>query len=110
MIVSINELFNSWINWPDSWEVVWDDFRSDCCDVRYERGQGLARTPQAEAASLVVRKAVRDGILPSLRKTFVKCSDCDKQATQYDHRDYTNELDVVPVCRGCNHLRGIASF
>jgi len=34
------------------------------------------------------------------------CVDCGKQAAQYDHRDYTHPIDVEPVCRQCNLLRG----
>ena len=36
------------------------------------------------------------------------CVDCGQRAFHYDHRYYSRPLDVVPVCRTCNHLRGPA--
>jgi len=38
----------------------------------------------------------------------LKCTDCDKPATCYDHRDYDKPLDVAPVCNRCNTKRGPA--
>lgn len=55
-----------------------------------------------------VTKAKRLGLLPDLKKVFVGCTDCDKRATDYDHRDYQYPLLVEPVCRGCNVKRGPA--
>lgn len=37
-----------------------------------------------------------------------QCTDCDVQATEYDHRDYNKPLDVAPVCHKCNLRRGRA--
>jgi hypothetical protein len=62
----------------------------------------------ANRAHKAVQYAVKIGKLPNLKVEFVKCSDCDKRATRYDHRDYSKPLDVVPVCHGCNLLRGAA--
>ena len=56
----------------------------------------------------VVGYAVATGKLPSLRKNEIACVDCGKRATDYDHRDYSKPLDVVPVCRKCNDARGPA--
>jgi hypothetical protein len=53
-----------------------------------------------------VKKAIKKGILASL-KTLI-CVDCERPAEVYDHRDYNKPLDVVPVCRKCNHRRGAA--
>ena len=36
------------------------------------------------------------------------CVDCGRDAENYDHRDYSKPLDVVPVCVSCNHHRGSA--
>ncbi len=36
------------------------------------------------------------------------CVDCGAPASDWDHRDYDKPLDVVPVCRRCNVLRGPA--
>ncbi len=76
-----------------------DQFRKYC----------LAR---ARAKNATVR-AIKLGILPrlgikqrSLRK--VRCVDCNKWATSYDHRDYYEYYKVDPVCTICNRRRGMA--
>ena len=57
------------------------------------------------ASSVIVRYAVRGGILPKLDGS-INCVDCDKKAVHYDHRDYLKPLDVSPVCHSCNLNRG----
>lgn len=54
-----------------------------------------------------VSKAIKDGLLVDL-KTGVDCVDCGRPASVYEHRYYLKPLDVVPVCRSCNTLRGPA--
>ena len=56
-------------------------------------------------ANAYVTAAIRHGDLSPLDGS-VLCVDCGKPASEYDHRDYTRPLDVVPVCRHCNQLRG----
>lgn len=58
------------------------------------------------SACLAVRKAIAIGMLRAPSK--LRCLDCGAQAENYDHRDYSKPLDVVPVCRGCNIKRGPA--
>ena len=60
------------------------------------------------AAHARVAIAVRQGQLARLDGT-IQCTDCEKPATQYDHRDYLKPLEVYPVCRGCNRRRGTAA-
>lgn len=57
-------------------------------------------------AQLAVANAKNQGLLANA-KVFA-CTDCGCAATEYDHRDYGRPLDVVPVCRRCNALRGKA--
>lgn len=57
-------------------------------------------------ACLRVAKAVRAGSLLPARSRM--CADCGEGAAVYDHRDYNRPLDVTPVCRRCNALRGPA--
>lgn len=57
-----------------------------------------------EAANLAVAKAIRDGEM--LHPSNFHCADCGGVATEYDHRDYSRQLDVDPVCRKCNQARG----
>lgn len=57
-------------------------------------------------ASRRVRYAVTAGWIPNIR--FLACFDCGDKATGYDHRDYSLSVNVVPVCRRCNHRRGPA--
>jgi hypothetical protein len=59
------------------------------------------------AALQAVAEAKRKGILPLLDGS-IKCTDCDKPARCYDHRDYNEPLKVDPVCQGCNVRRGPA--
>lgn len=63
------------------------------------------RNGAAKAYSAVAR-AIASGILPRAKE--LKCVDCGAQARDYDHRDYNKPLDVQPVCRRCNKLRGPA--
>lgn len=58
------------------------------------------------AAQSAVSRAKRDGILPSAEG--MPCSDCPRTAECYDHRDYGRPLQVDPVCRSCNSIRGHA--
>lgn len=81
-------------------------------DGRYkarEKAADLKRRqekPFALKAKWMVRKAVERGELPHIKT--LKCLDCGKQATCYDHRDYSYPLRVDPVCFSCNAFRGPA--
>jgi hypothetical protein len=57
-------------------------------------------------AHKAVNRAVSTGELP--KASTLACVDCGVQARDYDHRDYNKPLDVVPVCRRCNKMRGSA--
>jgi len=58
------------------------------------------------AAHAAVAQAVKKGGIPNAKT--LACVDCNKPAFDYDHRDYSKPLDVVPVCRSCNLSRGPA--
>ena len=75
-----------------NWRYCWDCYR------RF--------APLAPRAVYLVHKAVLMGRLP--RASSCTCVDCGKPAHEYDHRDYAKPLDVVPLCRSCNKLRGPA--
>lgn len=62
----------------------------------------------ARLANRVTYTEVKGGRLPKLSSVEVACVDCGRRATQYDHRDYNKPLDVDPVCRSCNQIRGPA--
>lgn len=62
------------------------------------------KKPLAHRARARVLKAVIRGKLPPV--SSLKCVDCGRLATDYDHRDYTKPLEVEPTCRSCNLLRG----
>ncbi len=53
-----------------------------------------------------VQTAIKQGLL--LHPSKCSCVDCGRPARDYDHRDYNKPLEVVPVCRPCNKLRGPA--
>lgn len=59
-----------------------------------------------ERAQNLVIGAIEAGHLP--KPTSRLCTDCDKRAFCYDHRDYRKPLEVEPVCQGCNNRRGPA--
>lgn len=61
-----------------------------------------------QKAAYWVYEAIRRGVLQ--HPTRFKCTDCERQAGYYDHRDYARPLDVEPVCGTCNKLRGTASW
>ncbi len=50
-------------------------------------------------------RAVESGLLPVIVAGTL-CVDCGGQAEVYDHRDYNRPLDVAPVCKACDALRG----
>lgn len=59
-----------------------------------------------QGAHTAIRDAVRHGKIS--KPTTFKCSDCPKQATEYDHYlGYAPEhwLDVQPTCHSCNCKR-----
>jgi hypothetical protein len=59
-------------------------------------------------AATAVAREIREGRLP--RPSTLVCVDCGRPAEQYDHRDYTKPLQVEPVCRSCNVIRGPAPY
>ena len=72
-------------------------FCRSCFRVReVENGGSMARA--------AVAKAIKQGEIRPPRE--FACVDCGCVASEYDHRDYSKPLDVVPVCRPCNARRG----
>lgn len=61
-----------------------------------------------QPAHVAVARAIRHGILRSLKDFQTDCVDCGGIAVAYDHRDYDKPLEVDPVCKRCNILRGPA--
>jgi hypothetical protein len=79
-------------------------FRCDACIK--ELGPLFVDWTGKAYAGRMVQRAIKRG---ELRPPYeFECADCQKQAMQYDHRDYNKPLDVVPVCRSCNITRGPA--
>lgn len=82
--------------------------RCKACKQAGRRSKYATRTDwlghgQAQSA---VHCAIRDGSLPSPRG--LRCADCGCPAIEYEHRDYNRPLEVEPICRSCNLLRGPA--
>ncbi len=73
---------------------------------RAKRYNSKSKQHPGYKAKTAVYLAVRNKRLP--RPEELKCFDCEKQAQVYDHRNYSKPLEVVPVCRSCNALRGPA--
>lgn len=58
-------------------------------------------------AAAEIRKAVKEGKLPDLKKREIICLDCNKQrAVMYHHEDYKKPLYVLALCNGCHIRRG----
>lgn len=74
--------------------------RKHCVDCGRIYRAGSAR------AHNIISGAIRCGLL--LPANQCDCTDCERPASVYDHRDYNKPLDVEPVCRRCNHKRGNA--
>uniref|UniRef100_A0A6M3K404 Putative DNA binding, helix-turn-helix domain containing protein n=1 Tax=viral metagenome TaxID=1070528 RepID=A0A6M3K404_9ZZZZ len=85
-----------------------------CCGVESELSNasvvchGCASAINAIASEVkrIVAKAIRAGTIPKARGQV--CADCKGEATEWDHRYYGEPLNVEPVCRRCNKLRGYA--
>ena len=54
----------------------------------------------------LLHKYINARLIP--RAINVNCADCGARRPQmhYEHRDYNDALNVVPVCGRCNRLRG----
>ena len=77
-------------------------------ECRHERRRHRNEVTGKNRAGLAVHKAKDRGELPHLMCGDIPCVDCGAPARDYDHRDYNKPLDVEPVCRRCNILRGPA--
>lgn len=76
--------------------------RDTCPRCRQERHVIRSR------AHVLVRGARLRGELPQPQALI--CVDCGKDADVYDHRDYSEPLQVAAVCHSCNQLRGPAHY
>ena len=56
----------------------------------------------------LVSRLIKLGALDSPR--LHRCADCGGPAVNYDHRDYSQPINVEPVCHGCNVRRGPGRF
>jgi hypothetical protein len=74
-------------NWGCDWDIK-------SLRKRFWNGQR-----QAHAA---VAQAIKSGDLAPAKNFICMAEGCESMATDYDHADYSNPLDVVPVCRSCN--------
>lgn len=85
-------------------------------ETRRRNNPAYARPTQAELliwqgiAHRAVFRAVKGGLLPSLKSRQYACVDCGGVAIEYDHRDYSRPLEVDPVCHVCNIARGAAKY
>lgn len=58
------------------------------------------------AAGRLLNREIAAGRMPKAKGLV--CADCGLMAQVYDHRDYAKPLEVQPVCRSCNMIRGHA--
>lgn len=77
-----------------------------CIECTIKRYRYLSIESGASAAHAAAARAQKNGLLP--RPSSLACVDCNRQAECYDHRDYSKPLQVDPVCRSCNVMRGPA--
>ena len=74
-----------------------------CVGVSRQRINQIVNA-RAHRSRKLVKKRVKSGKLTHPSK--LKCVDCGKSASQYDHRDYAKPFEIVPVCDICNRKRG----
>lgn len=72
-----------------------------CAATRRQFREGVRN-----AAYRAVAAALQAGTL--MKAQGQPCADCGRPAEVFDHRDYTKPLEVEPVCRSCNVMRGPA--
>jgi len=61
-----------------------------------------AKHPDRVGAREAIRSAVLSGHM--LHVSTHKCRECNEQAQEYHHPDYSAPLDVVPLCRECHWI------
>lgn len=81
--------------------------RQRCNACGYARRLFLDVLSGRENATRLVATARRRGHLPEPGTKL--CADCGRRAFCYDHRDYSQPLNVVAVCSSCNRKRGSAA-
>ncbi len=59
-------------------------------------------------AKYAVNKAIKNGLLKCLKTNSIPCAHCGYRARVYEHRDYNQPLEVLPVCHSCNAKEGKA--
>lgn len=79
--------------------------------IKTEKGKVFAkkraekqRDTTAKQAYRLVSNGIRYNGWP--KPSEFPCSDCDRTASIYDHRDYLKPWEIDPVCRKCNFKRG----
>jgi hypothetical protein len=77
------------------------EFMKKYYQENYLRMYEKSKITGSARASRMTRRAIPKGIVLSLSKNWIKCSDCDKRATRYYHRDYNKPFEVEPVCPSC---------
>lgn len=85
-----------------------DDIAGRHGNARYCGSCGVAAWVASLTCSRHVNKAVAAGELP--RADSLACEDCGKPARVYDHRDYSEPLQVAALCGRCNVKRGPAMW
>lgn len=66
----------------------------------------MRKSPEVSRAHCAVYRAIKSGLIAQAKS--LRCSDCEKQATDYDHYlgyEICNQLNVQPVCRSCHNKR-----
>jgi hypothetical protein len=77
-----------------------------CASCQRQQWKAAERAIGARTAMKAVAYAVRNGRMQPA--TAFACTDCAASAEVYDHRDYSKQLQVEPVCLRCNARRGPA--
>lgn len=86
-------------------DAYWREFFSPRnYSARMLRAKNMGKR-RAKSASAIAR-AIKFWILPPAH--YWTCCDCNAKAYCYDHRDYRKPMDVWPVCKRCDCIRGAA--
>ena len=71
--------------------------------VKQQKAESRKRNRLKENARRKVRYQVESGRWPDA--TFWQCTDCNAKAAHYHHEDYSQPLNVEPLCTQCHGIR-----
>jgi hypothetical protein len=104
---------------------IYNPLLAKCCRCGYEwvtknkkvKTCSWCRSPYWNKARnsyeyFAMRKWANEKVFQAMSKGFLskpsnfKCKDCNRQAQEWEHRNYSRPFFIEPVCHRCNTKRG----